>query len=149
MKQVLLIGWVLTIAAGEPAKADEAKKELDRLQGTWTMAALEVDGKPVPEEKLKSSTLTIKGDKYIIKVGDNTHETIIKLDPGKKPKEIDMTFTEGANKDKTLKGIYDLDGDTFRMCRGLTPDKDRPGDFGTWPDTGMFLVTWKRVPKDK
>jgi uncharacterized protein (TIGR03067 family) len=144
-----MVTWAVILIAAEPAKEDEAKKDLEKLQGSWTMAALEVDGKPVPEEKLKSSTLTIKKDKYIIKVGDSTHETTIKLDPSKKPKEIDMTFTEGPNKDKTLKGIYDIDGDTFKMCRGLTADKDRPGDFGTWPDTGMFLVTWKRQLKDK
>jgi uncharacterized protein (TIGR03067 family) len=149
MKRFLIVAWAVISIAAETAKEDEAKKDLEKLQGTWTMAALEVDGKLVPEEKLKSSTLTIKGDKYIIKVGEMTHETTIKIDPGKKPKEIDMTFLDGPNKDKTLKGIYEIDGDTFKMCRGLTADKDRPSDFGTWPDTGMFLVTWKRQPKDK
>ncbi|MFL5240837.1 MAG: TIGR03067 domain-containing protein [Gemmataceae bacterium] len=145
MKRLLLVVSVMgLVGAAEPTTEDAAKKELEKLQGTWTMAALEVDGKPVPEEKLKSSTLTIKGEKYIIKVKDDTHETIIKLDPKKKPKEIDMTFTEGANKDKVLKGIYELDGDTFKICRALLPDKDRPTEFGTWPDTGVFLVTWKR-----
>jgi uncharacterized protein (TIGR03067 family) len=150
MKRLLLALSVMgLVAADELGGDDAAKKELEKLQGTWTMAALEVDGKPVPEEKLKSSTLTIKGDKYIIKVKDDTHETIINLDPTKKPKEMDMTFTEGANKDKVLKGIYELDGDTFKICRALLPDKDRPTEFGTWPDKGVFLVTWKRQAPEK
>jgi uncharacterized protein (TIGR03067 family) len=150
MKRLLLVLSVMGLVAPDELGGDDAaKKELDKLQGTWTMAALEVDGKPVPEEKLKSSTLTIKGDKYIIKFKDDTHETIIKLDPTKKPKEIDMTFTEGANKDKVLKGIYELDEDKFKMCRALAPDKDRPTELGTWPDTGVFLVTWKRQTPEK
>jgi uncharacterized protein (TIGR03067 family) len=150
MKRLLLVVSVMGLVAPPGLSGDDAaKKELEKLQGTWTMAALEVDGKPVPEEKLKSSALTIKGDKYIIKVKDDTHETIIKLEPTKKPKEIDMTFTEGANKDKVLKGIYELDGDMFKICRALLPDKDRPTEFGTWPDTGVFLVTWKRQAPEK
>jgi len=150
MKHLLLVLSIMGLVAPDELRDDDAaKKDLEKVQGTWTMAALEVDGKPVPEEKLKSSMLTIKGDKYIIKIKDETHETIIKLDPTKKPKEIDMTFTEGANKDKVLKGIYELDGDKFKICRALLPDKDRPTEFGTWPDTGVFLVTWKRQAPDK
>src|SRR5260370_14977966 len=150
MKRLLLVLSVMGLVRPEERRGEDAdKQDLEKLQGTWTMAALEVDGKPVPEEKLKSSTLTIKGDKYIIKVKDDTHETIIKLDPAKKPKEIDMTFTEGANKDNVLKGIYEIDGDTFKICRALLPDKNRPTEFGTWPDTGVFLVTCHRQAPEK
>ena len=111
------------------------------------MIGLEVDGKPIPEDKLESSTLTIKGDKYSIKVKDDTYQCTIKLDPTKDPKQIDMTFLDGPNKDKTGKGIYVLEKDTFKICRALDPGKDRPQNLGTWPDTGVFMVTWKRKAK--
>jgi uncharacterized protein (TIGR03067 family) len=111
------------------------------------MASLEVDGKSVPEDKLKSSTLTIKGDKYIIKVNDQTFETQILLDPTQKLKTIDVKFLDGANKDKTALGIYKIDGDTFTMCRALNPGQARPQDFGTWPNTNTFLVVWKKQEK--
>jgi uncharacterized protein (TIGR03067 family) len=125
-------------------KQDAAKKDLDALQGTWVMVALEVDGKPVPEEKIKGARLVVKGDKYITQVKGKDYETIITLDPSKKPKAIDMVFTEGDKKDKVLRGIYLIEGDTLKVCRGLRPEQDRPTEFGTWPNTNLFLVTWKK-----
>jgi uncharacterized protein (TIGR03067 family) len=108
------------------------------------MAALEVDGKPVPEEKLQGTRLTIRGDKYIVTVKDTKHEVTIKLDPAQKPKAIDMLFPDGTNLPKVGKGIYKLDGETFVLCRAQSTDGARPTEFGTWPNTGYFLVTWKR-----
>jgi uncharacterized protein (TIGR03067 family) len=146
VKLILLVASFFLLAAAD-RKEDAVKKELAKLQGTWTMAGLEVDGKPVPEDKLESSTLTIKGDKYCIKVGDDTYRCTIKIDPTKDPKQIDMTFLDGPNKDKTGKGIYVLEKDTFKICRALEPGKDRPQNVGTWPDTGVFMVIWKRKAK--
>src|SRR5882724_4600882 len=109
-RALFVLAAVVGIAAGPP-QADEATKELGRLQGTWEMAGLEVNGEEVPAKKLKGTTLTIKGDKYIVKVKDNTHETTIKLDPTQKPKAIDMYFPDGVEVPKLSKGVYDLDGD--------------------------------------
>ena len=42
------------------------------------------------------------------------------------------------------KAIYKIDGDTLVVVRGLNVEQERPRDFGTWPDTNVFMVTWKR-----
>jgi uncharacterized protein (TIGR03067 family) len=139
-----LAAGMLLAAGGNPGGA---KKDLDKLQGTWVMAAMEVDGKQVPPEKLEGTKLVVKGDKYTVMVKGTSYETIITLDPAKKPKAIDMVFTDGPNKDKVHRGIYEVEGDTFKLCRAREPDRDRPTEFGTWPDTGVFLVVWKREPK--
>jgi uncharacterized protein (TIGR03067 family) len=131
-------------AAAAPPPVDEAKKELSRLQGTWEMAALEVNGVEVPAKKLKGTTLTIRGNKYIVKVKTTTHETTFQLDPRKDPKAIDMYFPDGPNLPKLSKGVYDLDGDTFRLCRHQMPGENRPRQIGSWADSGLFVVTWKR-----
>lgn len=143
MKRLLfLMVPVALLLAAEPA--DETKKDLKKLQGEWVMAALEVDGKRVPEEKLKGTVLTIKDDKYTVAVKDTKHEVTIKLDATKKPKEIDMEFPDGTNAPKVGKGIYKIDGDTFILVRAQATDNARPTEFGTWPNTGYFMVTWKR-----
>lgn len=136
---------LLLVLSAEPA--DEAKKDLDKLQGDWVMAALEVDGKLVPEEKLRGSTLTIKGDKYIVATRGMKHEVTIKLDPAQKPKTIDMLFPDGTNLAKVGKGIYKIENDTLVLCRAQSTEGARPTEFGTWPDTGVFMVTWKRKMK--
>lgn len=128
----------------DTAPTEAAKKDLQQLQGTWVMAALQVEGTDVPEEKIKGTTLTIKGDKYITKVKDTTRETTIKLDPSQKPKAIDMYFPDGTDLPKLAKGIYEIDGDTMRICRAQMPGQERPREFITQDNPGVFIVTWKR-----
>jgi hypothetical protein len=43
-----------------------------------------------------------------------------------------------------IKGIYKIEKDTFQLCRGLTPEQERPQQFATWPNTSYFVVTWKK-----
>jgi uncharacterized protein (TIGR03067 family) len=143
VNRLLLLVPVVALLIAADAK-DDAKKDLDKLQGEWVMVALEVDGKAVPEDKLKGTVLTIKGDKYITTVKDAKHEVTITLDPSKDPKHIDMAFPDGPNAPKIGKGIYKIDGDTFVLCRSQSTENPRPTEFGTWPNTGYFLVTWKR-----
>jgi uncharacterized protein (TIGR03067 family) len=132
-------------AQTEPkAQNEKAAKDLAKLQGQWIIAALEVNGADVPAEKLEGTVLTIKDDRYAVKTKDQTISCKITLDPAKDPKEIDMLFLDGANKDQTQKGIYRFAGETFQMVRGLSPEQNRPRDFATWPDTNYFLVTWKK-----
>ena len=140
MRTIVLVCCLLLFGKAE----DAAKKDLDKLQGTWVMAELEIDGKPVPEDKIKGTTLTIKGDKYITKVKDKEHEVTIKLDPTQNPKTMDMYFPDGTEAPKLSKGIYEVDGDRFKLCRHQMAGQDRPVQFGTWPDTGLFVVVWKR-----
>ena len=147
MKVQMLAAVTAMLFVAADTKDNDAKKELEKLQGTWYMAALEVEGQQVAEEKLQSAKLTIKGDKYTVTVKDTNHETVITLDPTKKPKTIDMVFTDGPNKDKIHRGIYELDGDTFKLCRAREPDDERPTEFASQPKSGIFVVTWKRQTK--
>jgi uncharacterized protein (TIGR03067 family) len=147
MKVKLPAAVLAVLLVGAADTSNDAQKELEKLQGTWIMAALEVDGQQVPEEKLQGTKLTIKGDKYIVTVKDKSHEVVITLDPAKKPKTIDMVFADGPNKDKVHRGIYELEKDTFKLCRAREPDGERPTEFATQPNTGVFMVTWQRELK--
>lgn len=138
---------VLSLAAAPLRTIDPIQKDLASLQGTWIMTELEVNGQTVPEEKIKGTTLTIRDDKYIVKVKKSTHETTFKIDPTKTPRAIDMFFPDGPNLPKLSKGVYELDGDTFKLCRHQMPGEDRPTQIGSWPDTNLFVVTWTRKGK--
>jgi len=67
-----------------------------------------------------------------------------KLDPTKKPKQIDAVRREVPQAGETLKGIYTLDSDTFKVCFA-PPGKDRPTEFSTKAGTGFRLLELKRV----
>ena len=129
-----------------PVPDDSTDKDLARLEGTWKLAAMEVDGKEVPPAKLTSATLTIKGNKYSVQSGKSKHEVEIKLDAGKTPKEIDMQFLDGPNKDRVGRGIYHLDGDKLKICRALDPQDERPKDFKTAGQVNYFVMVWQRQP---
>jgi uncharacterized protein (TIGR03067 family) len=139
---ILLCG--LSSLAGPVRAADAAREELARLQGTWVMTALEINGEKLPAEKFQSTKLEITGDRYITDTGRGRHEATLKLDPAKDPRTIDMTFADGPNKGDTAEGIYKLEGDTLTICRPRLPPQPRPTEFSTKPGTDRFIVVWKR-----
>ena len=123
--------------------ADEAKGDLKTLQGSWDLIYFERNGKEI---KLQNNTRTINtGDKFIVKRGDQVVAAgIMKVDPSKKPKTSETTYTQGPDKGKTFKGIYKFDGDTVRFCRAGSPDDERSTGFKTKPGSGRFVAVYKR-----
>lgn len=143
----LLLGSLVFVALLQTPAEEQAKKDLDMMQGTWTIAALEVEGKDVPADKLGGSVLTIMGDVYEVKVKNTKYPCTLKLHAGKNPREVDMVFMEPGGGEKVNKGIYKLEGDKLVICRGLNANQERPGQFATWPGTSCFVITWQRQPK--
>jgi uncharacterized protein (TIGR03067 family) len=151
MRQLLLaLGAVLLLAAAPHAQ--QAKSDRDRLQGTWQLAAVEVNQKPFSLKNLKegedvmAGTLVVKGERCSFRLGSKGRlELTCKLSPGATPKAIDLTVTEGPQKGKTYRGIYRLEGGTYTVCRNVEPGKARPTEFRTTPGSGLMLVVWKRV----
>jgi uncharacterized protein (TIGR03067 family) len=129
------------------AADDEAKKEYARFEGTWRFTSLEIEGTRLPEDASKGTRLIIAGQNFTLKEGATTVKGTYKVDLGKKPKEIDVTFDDGPDKGKTVHGIYELDGDTYRVCIGL-PGKSRPTAFESKPGTGHVLevLTREKLP---
>src|SRR5262249_22716506 len=67
--------------------ATDAKTELELMQGTWKISAAEMGGEKID---LSTATLTIEKDAYIVKVGDQLDKGILKLDPSKSPRAMDI-----------------------------------------------------------
>jgi uncharacterized protein (TIGR03067 family) len=137
----LLMGLVGLLGA-----ADAPKDVLKQLEGTWVMVSGEEKGAALPEELLKTAQLTITGDKHTGRFGKSTIVGAHKLDPTKKPAEIDVMDTEGPFKGKPMLGIYKLEGDQLTACFSA-PGKDRPKEFTTKSGTGEFVHVWKRAKK--
>jgi uncharacterized protein (TIGR03067 family) len=134
--------FTLVLSFALAARGGDAKDD-DALQGTWLPATAELGGKMFPDEVRKSIKLVVKDDKYTVTVGDKVDKGYIKLNPSAKPKEMDITGTDGPNKGKTFLAIYEQEGDTLRICYDLI-GKSRPTEFKTKEGTSLFLVTYKR-----
>jgi uncharacterized protein (TIGR03067 family) len=127
-------------------KAD-LKKEVSKFQGTWTFESSEFDGKALPAGELKGLILIFEGDKHTVKKGDEVMQVgIQKLDPSKTPKAIDVTITEGGSKGAVMLGIYEIKGDTLRVCFAAQ-GKTRPTQFKSAPGSQTFVNVHKRVKK--
>jgi uncharacterized protein (TIGR03067 family) len=143
MRRKFLSALAVAAFLTAPARTEDAKEDLKMLQGTWVPTAAEMGGQKLPDDSLAAIKLTLKDDRYTVQVGKATDQGTVKLDPAKKPKEMDITGTEGPNKGKTILAIYELSGDTLKVCYAME-GKERPTEFKTKPDTKLFLATYKR-----
>jgi uncharacterized protein (TIGR03067 family) len=142
---LMFVAWT---AQGKEVKAkDDTAKELKKLQGTWKVVALEVDGNELSEEDRKQAPteLTIKGTKYVLK-GQQDSKGTFQLGANKKFKTITTKPTDGPYKGKTIKAIYKLDGDTMTACYDIT-GKTRPDAFSSKDKEGYVVIKYKRKKK--
>jgi hypothetical protein len=56
---------------------------------------------------------------------------------------VEFILAEGK---KTALGIYELSGDTYKLCYA-PPGKDRPKEFSAKEGTGYTLSVWQRKKK--
>jgi uncharacterized protein (TIGR03067 family) len=134
----------LILAATAP-KEDDAKKDLEKWQGTWTLVGAEEKGQKASDEDLKKVpvTLTIKDEKFTIKFGDQMMEGAFKIYPDKKPKAYDAKGTDADGKTHESIGIYEIDGDMLKVCF-VEAGKERPKEFKTEAGSEASLHTYKR-----
>ena len=155
MRRCGLAGLALALLLGGGVRADEKKadkaeavrEEGKRLNGTWEVVSAVFDGtkQPVP----RKATLTIKGDKYTVREGEKVvADGTFTVDPTATPKSLDGIPSSGPDKGKPHRGIYEVKGDTYRVCLA-PPGKPRPKAFESKEGSGHALVTYKRAkPKD-
>src|SRR3954447_25270074 len=136
----------LLLAADKPA-GDGASGELKKFTGTWHAVSIERDGKKVPKEEVDKVHLMVQGHKYTLKSGDHTIAAgAHKLDPSRSPKQIDAVRSDGEHKGQTMKGIYELTEDTFKVCFG-EPGKGRPTEFSSKEGGGHRVIVMKRAKR--
>ena len=138
----------LLFAAGclaQPIAADECRREWIRLEGTWERVSYLNEGRSLPAEAAVRFTLSLGRDgSYRLHVDERLIvEGKASIDPTQKPKIVDMTPQAGSSKGKPLLGIYELDGDIYRICYAHG-GKPRPRSFSAEPGSGQVLIVYRR-----
>jgi uncharacterized protein (TIGR03067 family) len=140
----IVLALALSVALGvDGGVRDGEAKDADNIDGSWLPSAAELGGKPFPDEVRKTIKLVVKGDKYTVTAGAAVDQGTLKLNPSAKPKEMDITGTDGPNKGKMFKAIYERKGETLRICYDLS-GQGRPTEFKTKEGSQLFLVTYQR-----
>jgi uncharacterized protein (TIGR03067 family) len=131
-------------------KSDGVTKELNALQGEWTLVALEAGGKKLGEGQ--GEIMVIKDDTLIMKNKDGSENMKAKftIDPTGKIKSMDWA-TKRGDMPIDIPLIYSLEGDDLKIVmplvekgKGETPK--RPETFDT-KDKPLMLFTLKRLKK--
>jgi uncharacterized protein (TIGR03067 family) len=116
--------------SGLPAAAgDDLKKELAKLEGTWTLTRMESSGKSLLEKNEPTH-------RFVIKSGLSKY-----IDATKKP----MAVTIPVEITVRFYGIFEVTGNELRLCGDLVdtaqeknPESRRPKEFDS--NKGLLLV---------
>jgi uncharacterized protein (TIGR03067 family) len=143
------------LAAGapqaDPAKDEAVKAELKKLDGTWAFQSITVDGQEAPPANFSALRIVQSADgSFTIKATVGAEERVVAagksvIDPSASPKTFDRTYTEGRDKGGKTFGIYELDGDTLKLCLVKDDAAKRPKEFASKPGSGQVLSVLKRV----
>jgi uncharacterized protein (TIGR03067 family) len=127
---VILTGVLPAALLGSDSpKEYDGATERDELEGTWRFVKVEYSGQTFPDSE----------QGMIFHKGEFTW-----TGPGPKPAWIDQTTTNLPGGNRTLKGIYRIDGDGLKIaCRLAT--NERPLGFDAKDGNGVTVWTFKRV----
>lgn len=130
------------------SRADEAasKKYLESLQGTWSVTSMQKAGMDAPEELVKSVTIEIKGDSFLLKFSkqEERNATLV-VDPSQKPVALDLTPKDGPNAGKPLLGLVSLEKGVLTMVWNDERDsKTRPKEFSSTKENKQLLIVLKK-----
>lgn len=136
------VEWFL--AKSEPIRTEVAR-EMASLQGEWQVTQVVQDGvEQALEGALAKLEIVIRGDERTVRSGKAIYSKgTFCINPSAKPRAVDVTITQGTYLGQTLHGIYEVTGDTQRICLAMRGDQ-RPTEFVSRPDTGHTLMVMKR-----
>jgi uncharacterized protein (TIGR03067 family) len=134
---------VVGLAFGAP---DPKLADLEKLQGTWIMSSIELDGKVIPAPEGGGTLIISKDMKMVMKEkGKPDDHSTFKIDATTKPKQIDLMGENKEKKKEVVQGIYTLDGDTFTIVLSAKgPTGDRPTSL---KQKATMAMVFKRAKK--
>jgi uncharacterized protein (TIGR03067 family) len=140
--RLLMIPAVALLLAADKPEDPASKKDLDGLQGTWKLVSAMQDGKSLPDDTVKKTTIVFKDFTFLFP-GSAQYATSragrIEIDATKKPKEMDAISTEK----EVMLGIYELEGNSYKVCFAPA-GKPRPSELASTPGSGYILQVWER-----
>jgi uncharacterized protein (TIGR03067 family) len=122
------------------AFGEDAKKDMEKLQGDWDLVSAERRGKDITNNIKREFSMNIKGKKFVVEFGGNRYFFTIRVNSAKSPKEIDLGLATTA---KRALGIYALEGDKLKIS-WVPVGQGRPKGFATNAKTNQTTLVVKR-----
>jgi uncharacterized protein (TIGR03067 family) len=119
-----------------------ASKDQTAIEGTWQITRLEQNGQASNNDLVNNITMQIKGTNFVVKNAGEDIRGHFKTDPAH-ANQIDIFPTAGPQEGMTLPGIYELNGDQFKVCYSSTGGQ-RPTAFDSSSDSSIVFITYQR-----
>ena len=125
------------------------QSDMERIQGRWKVVSIVVKGGAVPENEQGYFIFEDEGIKLFGPNGLKS-STDYSLDDGHDPGWVDLLPPGwedlGIPEDEAprLRGIYELKGNTLRICLSGDPDGKRPTTFESKADSRTDLIVLQR-----
>jgi uncharacterized protein (TIGR03067 family) len=154
-RHTLLAVVVGLLIAADGANDDAVKQERKKLDGTWVVESIVRDPREQGPGEGKGIRCIITGEKVVTKFRGQDKPAgglLIRIDPTKKPKVLDLWVdeslfgksVEAALKERPVLAIYELQGDTLRVCWAPLEKRERPAEFASKPGSGHSLIVLRR-----
>ncbi|MEO8130194.1 MAG: TIGR03067 domain-containing protein [Bryobacteraceae bacterium] len=114
---------------------------LESLQGHWDVTSLEVDGTALP---VAGARIIIEDDRFISLSMGTAYGGKIAVEAATTPKSFSLHFTEGPETGHTNHGIYEVEGNTWKICLNVNGGPP-PKTFATAVGSGNALETLHRA----
>jgi uncharacterized protein (TIGR03067 family) len=143
----VILAFVAVHASGDDKSDPAAAKEMKALAGSWKVVKAQLGGADITDQ-LKKLTFEVAEDgKYTASHDQEKDEGAFTVDLKKRPKVMAMKPTGGPLKDKDVKAIYRLDGDTLLVCFDHENPETAPAKFESRPGTTLLLINYRREKK--
>ena len=142
MKNLFCVGVVFAALTRLVAADPHDNKS---LRGDWIPVKAELGGQAMSEEVLKTITMNLGDGTYHVDVAGKPDKGTYEVDSSSVPSGMAIKGTEGPNKGRLIPAIYEVKGQTLRICYDLAREgAKRPKNFKSEPGTQLYLVTYER-----
>lgn len=133
---------------GACVNARTSEKELKKLEGDWEVIGATSYGRSAPRDKIKGNRFVFSKDRLtmIDPDGKKFKEFRVVLDFSQQPRAMDLIGPGSKySKEEITPAIYELKGDSLRICRSQPSAARRPTAFESERGSRLSLITLKRL----
>lgn len=112
--------------------------DLDLIQGTWAVTELEMEGQTISGGMLSNARVEITGNRFSSRGMGTVYEGTVTLNNSSNPHQLNMNFDAGPENGNTNLGIYELNGDRWKICLS-TRSEVRPTEFSAPAGSGFVF----------
>ena len=139
------LGWLLLLAGSlagcKVSLIANSADDSQAWQGAWRMVSTTYDGEP----QMGDMEWIVNGDHYTIRLNGQSHEDpyTFKLDGSRKQIDVFHHETPPGTSGGSLKGIYEINGDSLKVCYDLTGQR-YPESFDANRGSRQVLYQFRR-----